>query len=77
VAELSAATIILTASHLGAPISTTHTISSTIMGVGMSRRLSAVRWKVVGNVVGAWLLTLPASAGIAYGCVKGLQYFFP
>jgi PiT family inorganic phosphate transporter len=77
VAELSAAAIILTASHVGAPISTTHTISSTIMGVGMSRRLSAVRWKVVGNVVGAWLLTLPASAAIAYGCVKGLQYFFP
>ncbi len=68
VAEFSAATIILTASHVGAPISTTHTISSTIMGVGMSRRLSAVRWKVVANVVGAWLLTLPAAAAIAYGC---------
>ncbi len=74
VAEFTAATVILTASHVGAPISTTHTISSTIMGVGMSRRLSAVRWKVVGNVVGAWLLTLPASAAIAYVCVKLLDY---
>lgn len=73
VAELSAAAIILTASHVGAPISTTHTISSTIMGVGMSRRLSAVRWKVVANVVGAWILTLPASALLSYGCVLLLQ----
>lgn len=73
VAEFSAATIILTASHVGAPISTTHTISSTIMGVGMSRRLSAVRWKVVANVVGAWLLTLPAAAAIAWVCVHLLQ----
>jgi PiT family inorganic phosphate transporter len=68
VAELSAATIILTASHFGAPISTTHTVSSAIMGVGVSRRLSAVRWRVVGNVVGAWLLTLPVAAAIAYVC---------
>ena len=73
VAEFSAAAIILTASHVGAPISTTHTISSTIMGVGMSRRLSAVRWKVVANVVGAWLLTLPASALLAYICVRLLE----
>lgn len=70
VAELSAASIILTASAVGAPISTTHTISSTIMGVGMSRRISAVRWRVVANVVWAWILTLPASALIAYLAVK-------
>ncbi len=66
VAELSSAAIILTASHLGAPISTTHTVSSAIMGVGISRRLSAVRWKVVGNIVLAWLFTMPASALAAY-----------
>lgn len=75
VAEFSAATIILTASHLGAPISTTHTISSTIMGVGMSRRLSAVRWRVVANVVMAWIMTLPAAALLSFGCVKILQHF--
>ncbi|MBI5833266.1 MAG: inorganic phosphate transporter [Armatimonadetes bacterium] len=66
VAEMSAAAVILTASHFGAPISTTHTISSTIMGVGMSRRLSAVRWKVVSNVVVAWVLTMPAAALLAW-----------
>jgi PiT family inorganic phosphate transporter len=73
VAELSAATIILTASKFGAPISTTHTISSTIMGVGVSRRLSAVRWKVVGNIVVAWILTMPASALLSFLCISVLQ----
>jgi PiT family inorganic phosphate transporter len=70
VAELSAAMVILTASHFGAPISTTHTISSTIMGVGMTKRLSAVRWKVVGGVVWAWVLTMPAAAFFSYVAVK-------
>lgn len=70
VAELSAATIILTASHVGAPISTTHTISSTIMGVGVSRRLTTVRWKVVGNIVLAWVLTMPASALLSAAAIK-------
>ncbi|NUP99033.1 MAG: inorganic phosphate transporter [Armatimonadetes bacterium] len=73
VAELTAATVILTASHVGAPISTTHTISSTIMGVGMSRRLSAVRWKVVANVVWAWILTMPASAVLSYAAALVLH----
>lgn len=66
VAELSAAAIIFTASKVGAPISTTHTVSSTIMGVGMSRSLSAVRWKVVGNIVWAWVLTMPAAAFLSW-----------
>ena len=70
VAELTAATVILVASKVGAPISTTHTISSTIMGVGVSKRLSAVRWKVVGNIVWAWVLTMPTSALIAFLCVR-------
>lgn len=74
VAEMSAATVILAASHFGAPISTTHTISSTIMGVGMSRRLSAVRWKVVANVIWAWILTMPASALISWLCVEVLKH---
>jgi PiT family inorganic phosphate transporter len=50
---------------LGAPISTTHTITSAIMGVGATKRLSAVRWGVAGNIVGAWILTFPAAAFIA------------
>jgi PiT family inorganic phosphate transporter len=64
-AETTAATIILTASHFGMPVSTTHVISSAIIGVGSSDRLSAVRWGVAGNIVVAWILTLPASAAVA------------
>jgi PiT family inorganic phosphate transporter len=72
-AETSAATVIQICTHLGAPISTTHVISSAIMGVGVSRRLSAVRWGVVGNIVGAWIMTMPMAglmAAIAY-CILG------
>lgn len=64
-AETSAASVVQACSHLGAPISTTHVISSAIMGVGVSRRLSAVRWKVVGNILGAWILTMPMAALVA------------
>jgi inorganic phosphate transporter, PiT family len=68
-AETTAATIIFTASHFGMPVSTTHVISSAIMGVGASDRFSAVRWGIAGNIVVAWILTLPAAAlvaGLAY-----------
>ena len=61
-AETTAATIIFTASHFGMPVSTTHVISSAIIGVGASDRLSAVRWGVAGNIAIAWVLTIPASA---------------
>ena len=61
-AETTAASIIFAASHFGMPVSTTHVISSAIMGVGASDRLSAVRWGVAGNIVIAWILTIPASA---------------
>ena len=64
-AETTAATIIFGASTLGMPVSTTHVISSAIMGVGSSDRLSAVRWGVAGNIVMAWILTIPASALVA------------
>jgi inorganic phosphate transporter, PiT family len=64
-AETTAATIILSASQIGAPVSTTHVISSAIMGVGSSDRFSAVRWGVAGNIVTAWVLTIPASALVA------------
>ncbi len=59
-AETAAATVIEVASRLGVPISTTHTISSAILGVGATRRASAVRWGVAGNIVTAWILTVPA-----------------
>jgi PiT family inorganic phosphate transporter len=64
-AETSAAAVILGASALGAPISTTHTISTAVIGVGASKRLSAVRWGVAGNLVVAWVLTIPASGFVA------------
>ncbi|HLH26333.1 MAG TPA: inorganic phosphate transporter [Chloroflexota bacterium] len=59
-AETAAATVIEVASRLGIPISTTHAISAAILGVGATRRLSAVRWGVAGNIVTAWVLTIPA-----------------
>jgi PiT family inorganic phosphate transporter len=66
VAETVSATILyLSAYVLHAPISTTHTITSAILGVGSTRRFSAVRWGVAGNIVGAWFLTLPAAGAVA------------
>jgi len=65
-AETTAATIILTASTFGMPVSTTHVISSAIMGVGASDRFSAVRWGIAGNIVVAWILTIPASAAVSW-----------
>ena len=64
-AETSAAMVITGASLVGAPISTTHTISACVFGVGATKRLSAVRWGIAGNLVVAWILTIPASALIA------------
>ena len=63
-AETGAAVAIFTATQLGVGISTTHTITGAIVGVGATRRLSAVRWGVAGQIVWAWLLTIPASATI-------------
>jgi PiT family inorganic phosphate transporter len=67
-AETGAAVAIFTASHFGIPISTTHTITGAIIGVGATRRLSAVRWGVAGQIVWAWILTIPASATIGALC---------
>lgn len=67
-AETAAAAVIFSASAFGAPISTTHTISTSILGVGASKRLSAVRWGIAGNMLTAWVLTIPASAAVAALC---------
>ena len=64
-AETVAAGVLFTTSHLGLPISTTHSITSAIMGVGATKRLSAVRWQVAGTIVIAWVTTFPAAALIA------------
>ena len=65
-AEASAATVIELASHLGIPVSTTHCISSSIMGVGATRRLSAVRWGVASDILAAWVITFPVCGGLGY-----------
>jgi inorganic phosphate transporter, PiT family len=67
------AVVILASTHFGYPLSTTHVINGGIMGSGAAKRLSAVRWGVAGNIVVAWILTLPASAligALAYGVTK-------
>jgi PiT family inorganic phosphate transporter len=64
-AETAAAATILMATHLQAPVSTTHVISSSIMGVGASKRVSAVRWGVARSMLIAWILTIPVSAAVA------------
>jgi PiT family inorganic phosphate transporter len=65
-AETSAALILLGTAHFGLPVSTTHTIASSIMGVGSVMRFSAVRWGVTMRIVSAWVFTLPTAATIAY-----------
>lgn len=64
--ETASAGVILAASSLGMPVSTTHVITSSILGVGLSKRLTAVNWKVAQRILVAWILTIPASALVAY-----------
>ncbi|MCD7983493.1 MAG: inorganic phosphate transporter [Desulfovibrio sp.] len=75
-AESSAALVITGASMLGAPVSTTHTISACIFGVGSTKRLSAVRWNVAGNLVTAWILTLPAAGSVGFISYKLLHFIW-
>jgi PiT family inorganic phosphate transporter len=65
--ETASAAIIEVASRLGIPVSTTHVISSAILGVGATKRLSAVRWGIAGNIVLAWVLTIPACVALGWG----------
>ena len=65
-ADFSAATVIEAASFLGIPVSTTHCASSAIMGIGATKRLSAVRWGVAVNIITAWILTFPICGGLGY-----------
>jgi len=65
-AQTAAASVIELASYLGIPVSTTHCISTSVMGVGSTRRLSAVRWGVAGNIVTAWILTFPVCGALGY-----------
>ncbi len=72
-ADITASGVIITASVLGLPVSTTHNVSSAIMGVGAAKSFSAIRWTVVERMVWAWLLTLPVAGGLAYLLVRGMQ----
>jgi PiT family inorganic phosphate transporter len=74
-AQGGGAAVILAATHFGYPLSTTHTISGGVMGAGAAKRLSAVRWGVAGNIVAAWVLTLPAAAGVG-AAVYGVTRLF-
>ncbi|MDN5865397.1 MAG: inorganic phosphate transporter, partial [Gammaproteobacteria bacterium] len=71
-AETSGAVVIFLASVMGIPVSTTHVISSSIMGVGAAKRFNAVRWTVVERMVWAWVFTLPITAVISWLIAKGL-----
>lgn len=73
-AETSAAIVLFTTAHFGIPVSTTHVISGAIMGVGASMNVSAVRWGVAGNILVAWVLTIPICAFLAAGV---LRYVLP
>jgi PiT family inorganic phosphate transporter len=75
-AETTASSILYTASWFGLPVSTTHTITASIMGVGSTKRLRAVRWGVAGNIVFAWVLTLPASAAVAIVASYATSWMF-
>lgn len=75
-AESSAALVITGASLLGAPVSTTHTISACIFGVGSTKRLSAVRWNVAGSLLVAWTLTLPAAGIVGFISYKLLHFIW-
>jgi PiT family inorganic phosphate transporter len=74
-AETGAAIAVGMATHFGIPVSTTHAITGSIVGVGSTRRLSAVRWGVAGQIVWAWLLTIPAAAGIGASTYFLLRVF--
>jgi PiT family inorganic phosphate transporter len=75
-AETAAAAVLFTTAHFGIPVSTTHAISGSIMGVGASMNASAVRWGVAGNICVAWVLTIPCSFAIAAGVLKLIHPLF-
>ena len=74
--ETAAASVIMGAASFGMPVSTTHVITSSILGVGISKRLTAVNWNVAYRIVWAWVLTIPAAAAMAFLTYQGLTPFF-
>ncbi len=74
--QLTSGAVIYASTRFGYPLSTTHVVSGAVMGSGATRRLSAVRWGVAGNIVFAWLLTIPASAIVAAACYWPVAWIF-
>ena len=72
-ADMASSTVIITASSLGIPVSTTHNVSAAIMGVGTAKHLNAIKWTVVERMVWAWILTLPIAGALAYVLVRAMQ----
>ena len=73
-AEATGATILLISGRLGMPVSTTHAITTSIMGVGAAKSLRALRWTLVERIIWTWVLTLPAAGGVAYGLLRLAQW---
>ena len=73
-AETAGAATLFMATHLGIPVSTTHTITGAIVGVGATNRLSGIKWGVAGRIVWAWLFTIPAAGLVAAGCFYLIKF---
>lgn len=76
-AETAGAATLFMATHMGVPVSTTHTITGAIVGVGATSKLSGIKWGVAGRIVWAWIITIPASGLIATGCFYLIKLFHP
>ena len=73
-AETAGATVLFTTAEMGMPVSTTHVITTSVMGVGAAKRLNALKWSIVERILWAWLLTLPATAGAGYALTRLMQF---
>jgi PiT family inorganic phosphate transporter len=76
-AETAGALTLFLATHWGIPVSTTHTITGAIIGVGATNKLSGIKWGVAQRIVWAWIITIPASAGVAALCFYAVKLFHP
>lgn len=75
-AETAGAITVIMSSSFGIPVSTTHTITGSVIGVGITKRFSAVRWAVAGNIIWAWIFTIPASMAVSAGIFWAMRFFF-
>jgi PiT family inorganic phosphate transporter len=76
-AETAGALTIFLATHLGVPVSTTHTIAGAIVGVGSTTSTAGIKWNIVGRIITAWFVTIPFSALVAAACFYFVKYLHP